>query len=189
MDTVIFNTVVSLEEETSLFSADQFGGYASTAVFAIINVIVAYIVIKLLIFKPIMNIMKKREDQIRASVEDADKAKEDAVKNAEQSKQAIDDARIEAADILEQSKENAEKQADVIIAKANDDAAEIIARAETDAKRIKRVALEEMKDELSDLAVKISAKVLGDVISEDKLKDLSDKYTDETLTEEVNKLE
>jgi seryl-tRNA synthetase len=50
-------------------------------------------------------------------------------------------------------------------------------------------ALEEMKDEISDLAVTISGKVLGEVVSEEKLKSMSDKYTDEVLREEVNKLD
>ena len=46
-----------------------------------------------------------------------------------------------------------------------------------------------MKDEISDLAVTISGKVLGEVVSEEKLKSMSDKYTDEVLREEVNKLD
>ncbi len=185
---MLFNTTLLLETESSLFSADQFGGYASTFVFALINVAVAYIVIRLFIFKPIMKAIRNREEQIRQSVESADKSAEEAKENAEQSRQSIEDAKIEASGIIETAKENAEKQSEIIIGKAHDDASEIIARAESDAKRIKRVALEEMKDEISDLAVKISTKVLGDVISEEKLKEMSVRYTDETLTEEVNKL-
>ena len=53
---------------------------------------------------------------------------------------------------------------------------------------MKRVALEEMKDEISDLAVVIAGKVIGDVVSEYKLKDISDKYTNEALSSEVNEI-
>ena len=53
---------------------------------------------------------------------------------------------------------------------------------------MKRVALEEMKDQISDLAVVIAGKIIGDVVSESKLKELSDKYTEEVLQNEVNKI-
>ena len=188
MNPVIAKVVLEAEE-TSLFSADQFGGYAVTFLFTIINVLVAYIVIKRFIFKPIMKIMKNREEKIKTSLEEAEKSAEEARQNAEISKKEIEDARIEASQIIESTKENAEKQAQIIKGKADEEAGEIISRAETDAKRIKRVALEEMKDEISDLAVTISGKVLSEVVSEEKLKSMSDKYADEVLREEVNKLD
>ena len=39
-----------VEEETKLFSANQVGGYVSTAVLAIINLLVAYLVLRFLVF-------------------------------------------------------------------------------------------------------------------------------------------
>ena len=45
------------ESETGLFSADQVGGYAVTALFTVINLLVAYLVIKKFVFKPIMGII------------------------------------------------------------------------------------------------------------------------------------
>lgn len=189
-DPEIIRVALEVEEEaeSGLFTADQFGGYAVTFLFTIINVLVAYLVIKKFVFKPVMGILKNREDKIRASLEEAEKAASEAKENAEISKKAIEDARIEASEIIESSKENAEKQAEVIKGKADEEANEIVSRAEADAKRIKRVALEEMKDEISDLAVTISGKILGEVVSEESLKEMSDKYTDEVLKEEVNKL-
>ena len=180
--------MIALEEDSSLFSADQLGGYAVTALFTVINVFITYLIIKKLLFKPIIGIMKNRQDQINNSLEEAEKAAQEAKKHEEDSKKAIEDARIEASEIIENSRENAEKQAEIIKEKANDDASGILSRAESDSKRMKKVALEEMKDQISDLAVVISGKVIGDVVSESKLKELSDKYTDEVLENEVNKI-
>ena len=184
----IASVVALIEQDTSLFSADQMGGYAVTALFTLTNIAVAFFVLRLLFKKFLLNIINKRQDQISSSLEEASKAEEEAKAHEEQSKQAIEDARVQASEIIESSRENAEKQAAIIKEKANDEAAEILARAESDAKRMKRVALEEMKDEISDLAVVIAGKVLGDVVSESKLKELSDKYTNETLINEVNKI-
>ncbi|MBO4635755.1 MAG: F0F1 ATP synthase subunit B [Clostridiales bacterium] len=176
------------ETESGLFTADQVGGYLCTAVFAILNVAVAYFIIKKLIFKPIMNIMKKREDAIGDSLKSAEELNEQAKKHEEESRNNIEEARAKAAEILDQSRENAEKQAGVIIGTANDEASEIVEHARTDAKRIKKVALEEMKDEVSDLAVKVASRVLGDVVAEEKLKELATKHASEVLDEEVKKL-
>ena len=70
-------------EESSLFSADQMGGYAVTILCTIINVLIAFLVIKFVIFKPILNVIKKREDQISAQIDDAQKAKAQAEENAD----------------------------------------------------------------------------------------------------------
>ena len=188
----IINPLLALEatpEATrSLLGPEEMGGYAATAVFVIINVLVAYIVIKKLIFKPIIKIIKKREEQIKTQVEEASQSNKEAKEYAEQSKQSIDEARVQASAIIDEAKDNANKQAEVIISNANEEAAEIIARAERDAKGMKKAALDEMKDQISDLAVVISSRILGDVLSADKLKTLANNYTAEVLEEEVNKL-
>lgn len=176
------------EAESGLFTADQVGGYLSTAVFAIINVAVAYFIIKKLIFKPIIKIMKDREAAIGDSLKNAEALNEQAKQHEEESRNGIEDARVKATEIMDQGRENAEKQAEIIVGKANDDAEEIVNHAKADAQRIKKVALEEMKDEVSDLAVQIAAKVLGDVVAEEKLRELSEKHTAEVLDEEVKKL-
>ncbi|MCQ2532407.1 MAG: F0F1 ATP synthase subunit B [Saccharofermentans sp.] len=175
-------------QESSLFSPDQFAGYAVTAVITIVNVIVAYIIIKLFVYKPISKAIKNREALIKSQVEEAQKSNEEAKEYAATSKQAIDDARVQASGIIEEAKDSASKQSEVIISKANEDAANIIARAEEEAKRMKKAALDEMKDEISDLAVAIASRVLGDVMAADKIKTLANNYTNEVLKEEVNKI-
>lgn len=175
-------------QESSLFSPDQFAGYAVTAVITIVNVIVAYIIIKLFVYKPISKAIKNREALIKSQVEEAQKSNEEAKEYAATSKQAIDDARVQASGIIEEAKDSASKQSEVIISKANEDAANIIARAEEEAKRMKKAALDEMKDEISDLAVAIASRVLGDVMAADKIKTLANNYTNEVLEEEVNKI-
>ena len=150
--------------ESSLFSPDQFAGYAVTALLTAVNVLVAYIVIKKFIFKPIEGVVAM-------------------------SKQTVDDARKKASEILEEAQETANKQSELIIKKANTDASEILLRAEEDVARMKRVALEEMKDDLTDLAVQIARKVLGDAVDQSTLEASAAKYTDEVIETEVKKSE
>lgn len=173
-------------EQTSLFSADQMGGYAATILVTIINVAVAFIVIKLFVFKPILKAIKNREELIAGELKDAEEAKKEAELNAENSKQIIDDARAEASRILEEAHEDAGKQAQIIKGKASEEAAEMIERAENEVLRMKKVTIEQMKDEISDLAVEVAGRVIGDVVEHDKLTLLARKHTDELAGEEVD---
>ncbi len=175
-------------EKSSLFSADQMGGYAATILITIFNVAIAYIFIKFVIFKRILKIIKNREELIASRIDDAEKAKAEAEANAETSKQTIADARVEASKILEDARIDAQKQSEIITKKASDEAAEIIARAENEVIRMKKVAIEEMKDEISDLSVEVAGKVIGDVVEHDKLKDLAVKHTDALVGGEVGTL-
>jgi F-type H+-transporting ATPase subunit b len=175
--------------ESSLFSPDQFAGYAVTALLTAVNVLVAYFVIKRFIFKPIVKMIHNREEALNGELDAVAKSKEEAEGVVAMSKQTIDEARKKASEILEEAQDNANKQSELIIKKANDDASDIILRAEEDVARMKRVALEEMKDDLTDLAVQIAKKVLGDAVSNSTLEASAAKYADEVIDAEVKKSE
>ena len=173
-------------EESSLFSADQMGGYAATILITVFNVLLVFLFFKFVLFKPVMGVIQKREEQINASVENAAKSEAEALANAETSKQAIDDARAEASQILEDARADAEDQANIIKMKAKEEAEEMIDRAQAEVLRMKKVSIEQMKDEISDLAVEVAGRVIGDVVEHDKLKDLAVKHTAELIEEEVD---
>ncbi|MCR5592904.1 MAG: F0F1 ATP synthase subunit B [Saccharofermentans sp.] len=185
----LFLLALEAQEESSLFSADQMGGYAVTILFTVINVLVAFLVIKFVVYKKILKVIKTREELIASQVDAAQKAKEEAEQNTEESKQAINDARVEASSILETARNDADEQAQIIKKKASDEAAQILERAENEVFRMKKVAIEQMKDEISDLAVEVAGRVIGDVVEHDKLKSLADKHAEDIVREEVDSLE
>lgn len=178
-----------VEEETKLFSANQVGGYAWTAVLAIVNLLVAYFVLKKFVFKMILGVIHDRENQIKQQVEDAAKANEEAQARVEESKQIVDAARAEAAQIVNEAKESADSQANVIISKANETAQQTLLKADDEVKKIKKTALEEVKDEVTDLAVEVSEKVLGEIVSKSTLEELCTKHANLILDAEVEKID
>lgn len=180
---------LALEEETSLFSANQLGHYLATALLTVINLLVAFFVLKKFVFPLLAKILKNREETIKNQLDEAEKTNAAAKENLEQSTAAIDKAKSDAATIVEESRENANKQASDIVKKAETEASEIIARAEEEAKRIKKTAFEEANDQLSDLAFDISSRVIGEATDSGLVKDLSVKYTAEALDAEVKKLD
>jgi len=173
------------EPESSLISADQMAGYAVTALFVLINVVVAFIVIKLFVFKPLFKMIKNRQEALNNELDGAAAKNEEAEGNLSESKKSIENARIKASGIIEEARENAEKQAEGIIKKAQEDASEILARAEEDAKRMKRSAMDELKDDIADLAVQVAERVLGDAVPKASLMESAKKHTDALIGSEV----
>ena len=176
---------VALDTESSIFSADQFAGYAVTALCVIINVIVAYIVIKCFIFKPLFKMISKRQETLNGELDEAVKKNEEADTLVNDGKKSVEEARIKASGIIEEARENAERQADNIVKKAQEDASEILARAEEDAARMKRAAVDELKDDIADLAVQVAERVLGDAVPKAELIMSAKKYTGEVIRSEV----
>ena len=179
--------ILAWEEESSLFSPDQFAGYAVTIVLTIINVLVGFLVIKFLLYKPLIKMIHKRQEALNAELDAAAKAKEEADKVVAESKKTIDDAKSQAAQILEEARENAGKTTEAVIEKANEEAAKILERAEDDCARMKRVALENMKDDITDLAVEIAEHVIGDAVPRSELMASAQKHTDVFVDAEVRK--
>ena len=175
------------ETESGLLSADQMAGYAVTALCVIINLAVAFIVIKLFVFKPLFKMIKKRQETLNGELDSATAKNEEADSNLSESKKSIENARITASGIIEEARENAEKQADSIVKKAQDDAAEILARAEEDAARMKKSAMDELKDDIADLAVQVAERVLGDAVPKASLVESAKKHTEALVGSEVKK--
>ena len=177
----------ALDTESGLLSADQMAGYAVTALCVIVNVAVAFFVIKRFVFKPLFKMIKNRQETLNKELDEATSKNDEASGYLSESKQAIEDARIKASGIIEEARENAEKQADGIVKKAQEDAAEILKRAEEDAARMKRAAMDELKDDITDLAVQVAERVLGDAVPKSTLMESAKKYTDEAVRSEVKK--
>ena len=128
-----------------------------------------------------MKLLNDRESKIKSDLDEASNANKEASKVLEENKSHIDRAHADAAEIIEEAKSGATKQAELIISKANSEASGIISHAQEEAERMKKVALEEMKEEISDISLSIAKKVIGDAITEKRLAEINDIRTDEVI--------
>ena len=176
-------------EEPGLIAPEQLAGYTVTVLFTVINIIVAYLVLKRFVFKPIILLLATRRQSIEDEINQAEEAKKQAQTLFAESKRASEQTRSEATDILAEARNQSEKQALLIIEKAKEDAEQIRLRAKEDAERMHAAMLEQMKDEVADLAVKIASKVVGNVIDESQQKALSERILMESLNTEVKDID
>ena len=174
------------EESSSLLSPDQFAGYLVTGIATIINLLVAYLILKFALFKPLMKVMKARKEAISKQITDAEEKEKQAEEKLDEATRRMDASHEEAMQLIADARTQAEKQSETIIVTAKKEAQDIRDRAEEDAKGTRKAMLEEMKDEVADLAVSIAGRVLAGTENGVDEAALREKALKELSSSEVN---
>ncbi|MDO4355884.1 MAG: F0F1 ATP synthase subunit B [Clostridia bacterium] len=137
-----------------------------TMIFSIVNLLITVLIVKKLLFKPVMNILAQRQQEIDTIYSDADQAKSDAADLKAQYTEKLSNAREEADTIVRNAVQNAERKGDEIVTQAKDQAVYMKQKAEAEIEQEKRKAFQDVKNELSGIAVDIAAKVVSREIDE-----------------------
>ena len=147
-----------------------------TIVFTLINTLIIFLIFRIFLFKPVCNILDKRKEMTAAEIAEAQKAKESAQKAEKEYLESIANAKNEAAEIVKQANLRAQAREEEIIAEANAKAAEIRAKAEEAIERDKKRAMNEIKDEISEIVIMAATKVVEKEISEKDNEDIISRF-------------
>ncbi len=121
----------------------------------------------------ILKAMEDREERIRTSLDEAEKAREAAERITSEYKEMITKAKKESAEIIQQGTAQAEKVREDLIAKAKEDAVILVDKAKRELEMEKDKAIAEMKEKAIDLSVAISAKIITSTLNDDQQRDLA----------------
>lgn len=143
------------------------------------NLLLIYIILKKLLWKPVQKVMKQRQDMVDQQFADAAKAEEKA--NADKAEWAAklagaDDeakARIAAAD------ETARHHGERVVAEAKEKAQGIIRRAEAEAELERQKATASIRDEIADVSAELAEKMLEREINADDHRAMIASFLDE----------
>ncbi|WP_276353476.1 F0F1 ATP synthase subunit B [Cohnella caldifontis] len=145
--------------------------------------LVAFLILFLLLqrfaFKPLFGIMEKRRQSVLEQMENAQKNRDEANKFIEEQKQALQQARKEAYDIIEQAKSTGSKQADAIIEAARGEASRLKEEALRDIENEKNKAVAALRAQVSGLSVLIASKIIEKQVDEQTQQQLVEQYLQE----------
>ena len=147
-----------------------------TFIAQILNLFIQMYLIKRFLFKPVNEILEKRQALTDKEIKDAREAKEDADKVKAEYEGHMNSARTEAQQIISDAKKNAEMEADRMIKEAESEAQGIRKRAEADIEQEMKKAINEAKDQIGGLAMDIAGKVVEKEIKEEDHKKLIDEF-------------
>jgi len=140
----------------------------SKLIATLINFLILFLILKHYLFKPVNNMIDKRQNEIvdKINKTDEDMKKAEALKN--ENDKILSGAKNDGINIVEGYKVKGEQLSSDIVKGARDEADTIIKRAKTEAERQTEKAADEMKNQIVDLAVLMSSKALGETIDEDQ---------------------
>lgn len=151
-----------------------------TCVFALINLLILFFVLKKVLFKPVMNYMDKRKNEVADSLKTSENAKNEALELKQQYEEQMKTARADGQKIIDDMTARANKIYSDTVAKAEEESRQILAHAQEDAQREHEKVLKDSKAEISGLAIAAASKVIDANLDNESNRKLVDKFLDET---------
>ena len=139
-----------------------------------INIFIIFIIFKVFLINPVNNIIKKRQDIINKSLEDADNAKTGAENLKKEYEENIKDIGAKADTIIENAKLTAQREYDSIIESARKDADSIIKNADKIINEEKEKAVNDLRLNAADMVIIAAQKLTEKSYNEDDNKKMID---------------
>jgi F-type H+-transporting ATPase subunit b len=128
-------------------------------------------------WKPLLAALESRQEAIKKSLEDAERAKTELARLQTESTKIIDKARVDADAILAKTRSDGERLREELKTKAKEEADTIIRNAQQQIQMQTRQALQQIRHEVADIAVLIASRLLEKNIA----KEDNDRLIAETL--------
>lgn len=132
-----------------------------TALFTLVNTVALFLVLKKYLFKPVMKMITDRQAEIDGMYDAAGNAKNEAEAMRQEYAQKLEQAQQTGERIVKEAVERGQSREEEIIRNANLEANAMMEKASAAIAQEKKKAINDAKDEISELAVAIAGKVVG----------------------------
>lgn len=150
-----------------------------TLIAQICNLFLQLLVFKIFFLDKIKAILDQRREAADKQITEAENAKAEAMTIKKAYEQNMLQAKAKADDLLQTAQRTANSRSEEIIAQAQQQAAQIKSKAADDIALEKKKAINEAKDEISDLAMAIAGKVVGRELNAGDQAEMIDRFIDE----------
>ena len=140
------------------------------------NLLILFLIIKKFLFKPVKNILTKRESEIETQYSAASDAAQEAEENKKKWENQLRGAKDEADAILTSAAENAKFRGEKIVEEAKNRADSILRQAETEAELEYKKSADKIKHEIVEVSGILTEKMLGREIDTKDHHDLIDSF-------------
>lgn len=138
----------------------------ATIVFTLINTLIIFLLYRFLLHNKVMAMLDKRREAVNAEMDAAETARKEAEQSKAEYDKRIQESKDEADKIVAAAVKRASDREAEIIADANADAARMKQQAQESIEQEKRRALNEVKDQISEVVVLAASKVCEKEISQ-----------------------
>lgn len=144
-----------------------------------IAVFLLFMAMSYILFNPVRDMLKKRQEMVQETKDTANQEKEDALRMKAEYETRLKNAETEAEEILSQARKRALKNERAILEEAKEEAARIIANADVQVELEKKKAMDDLKQEVISIATMMAGKAVAASMDEK----LSNQLISDTLKE------
>ena len=140
------------------------------------NLVLLFLLVKKFLYKPVKNILAKRESELEAQYDAARKAETDAAESRRQWEETLASADAQAEEILRTATERAHRRGESLVAEAQQKAEELVRSAQTEAALERQKATEGIKKEIVEVSGALAEKMLERELKTDDHRALIDSF-------------
>ncbi len=149
-----------------------------TMLFAWANLLILYLVLKKILFKPLKNMIDSRQAEVDGMYENAERAEAAANELRTEYEAKMEKASEESEEILRNALRKAQLREEEILKEAEVKAKRTLERAEEEIELERRRAVNDIKDEVSAIAIDIAEAIIERDISQEEHSRLIDEFID-----------
>jgi len=124
-------------------------------------------------------LLEERRQKIQGSLEEAEKAKQEAEQLLVRYESQLRDARGEANRIIEEARKTADSMRKDLLTRAEEESRQVVARAQEEIRAERDRAFEELRTSIGELSVELAGRVVGETLTKDRHMKLVDSYISE----------
>ena len=124
------------------------------------NLLIIFLILKKFLFKPVQKVMNARREQVDKIYSEADQSRDSANRMKKEYEQKLASARQEADTMIKSAALTAQRRGDEIVSEAKSQASHVKQKAEEEIAQQKKQMLQDVRSEISELAVDIASKVV-----------------------------
>jgi len=134
----------------------------------IVNFTLLAVLLYFVAYKPILRMLDERSARIKKGLEDAEAASRRAAEMEQEFERRMAEARKQGQEIVAQATQMSEKARQEILEKAREESRAQIEKAREEIARERELAMAELRQQIADLSLAISEKVIGETLDEQK---------------------
>ena len=150
-----------------------------TALFILLNTLIILFVATKYLFGPVMKIITDRQKEIDDMYADAGAAKDNALALQSEYQEKLSAAAQTSEQMIQDAVTRGQKREEDILQQAQQQARAMLEKANADIQQEKKKALNDAKDEISDLALAIAAKVVDRELKAEDHQQLVNQFIDQ----------
>jgi F-type H+-transporting ATPase subunit b len=136
-------------------------------IWTIITFILLLVVLHKVAWRPLLTALEQREDTIRESLEEAQRARREAEQLLAEHQRILAEANRESARIIEQGRAEAERLHTSITEQARTEARRLVDDARRELERERQLAIQELRATAADLALAAAGRLLSTTVTDE----------------------